>query len=72
MRFYDQQHRFYAGIDLHSRTMHLCVLGVGRGAKSPQLPGRGKRPGGSDPRELFGAASRLTQQQRKSRCGPKA
>jgi hypothetical protein len=26
MRFYDQQHRFYAGIDLHSRTMHLCVL----------------------------------------------
>jgi transposase len=26
MRFYDRQHRFYAGIDLHSRTMHLCVL----------------------------------------------
>jgi transposase len=26
MRFYDQQHPFYAGIDLHSRTMHLCVL----------------------------------------------
>jgi hypothetical protein len=26
MRFYDQQHPFYAGIDLHSRTMHLCIL----------------------------------------------
>src|SRR3954468_20598430 len=26
MRFYDQQHRFYAGVDLHARTMHLCVL----------------------------------------------
>jgi transposase len=26
MRFYLQQHRFYAGIDLHARTMHLCVL----------------------------------------------
>jgi transposase len=25
-RFYNQPHRFYAGIDLHSRTMHLCVL----------------------------------------------
>lgn len=26
MRFYNQQHRFYAGIDLHARTMHVCVL----------------------------------------------
>src|SRR6266536_1967931 len=26
MRFYDRQHRFYAGVDLHARTMHLCVL----------------------------------------------
>src|SRR5262249_28851614 len=26
MRFYDRPHRFYAGIDLHSRSMHLCVL----------------------------------------------
>jgi transposase len=29
MRFYDRQHRFYAGIDLHTRTMHLCVLDSG-------------------------------------------
>lgn len=26
MRFYSTQHRFYAGIDLHARTLHLCVL----------------------------------------------
>jgi len=26
MRFYDRQHRYYAGIDPHARTMHLCVL----------------------------------------------
>jgi transposase len=26
MRFYNQQHRFYCGIDLHARTMHLCIL----------------------------------------------
>jgi hypothetical protein len=26
MRFYNQPHRFYAGIDLHARTLQLCVL----------------------------------------------
>src|SRR5215471_12518981 len=26
MRFYDTQHGFYAGIDLHARRLHLCVL----------------------------------------------
>ena len=26
MRFYTQQHRFYAGIDLHARSLYLCVL----------------------------------------------
>ncbi len=26
MRFYTRQHRFYCGIDLHARTMHVCVL----------------------------------------------
>ena len=35
-------------------------LFLGRGAKSPQSPGRGKRPGGFDPEELFGAAWWLT------------
>jgi transposase len=26
MRFYTTPHRFYCGIDLHARTMHLCIL----------------------------------------------
>jgi hypothetical protein len=34
---------------------------LGRGAQGPQPPGRGNRPGGFDPEELFGAAFGLTQ-----------
>jgi len=26
MRFYTQSHRFYCGIDLHTRSLHLCIL----------------------------------------------
>ena len=26
MRCYTKQHKFYAGIDLHARTLHLCIL----------------------------------------------
>jgi transposase len=26
MRFYERQHRFYAGIDLHTRSLHVCIL----------------------------------------------
>jgi len=26
MRFYNHSHRFYCGIDLHARTISLCVL----------------------------------------------
>lgn len=26
MRFYTRQHRFYCGIDLHARSMYVCVL----------------------------------------------
>jgi transposase len=26
MRFYTEQHRFYCGVDLHARTMYLCIL----------------------------------------------
>jgi Transposase len=26
MRFYTHQHRYYCGIDLHARTMYLCIL----------------------------------------------
>lgn len=26
MRFYDRQHRFYCGVDLHTKRMYLCIL----------------------------------------------
>ena len=26
MRFYTQQHRFHCGIDLHARSLHVCIL----------------------------------------------
>jgi hypothetical protein len=26
MRFYTKQHQFYCGIDLHARTMYVCIL----------------------------------------------
>ena len=29
MRFYTTQHPFYCGIDLHARTMYVCILDQG-------------------------------------------
>jgi hypothetical protein len=29
MRFYTNQHQFYCGIDLHARSMDVCVLRQG-------------------------------------------
>ena len=26
MRFYTRQHKHYCGIDLHARTMYLCII----------------------------------------------
>jgi transposase len=26
MRFYNQEHRYYCGIDLHARSMYICIL----------------------------------------------
>ena len=26
MRFYTNQHRYYCGIDLHARSMYVCIL----------------------------------------------
>ena len=41
MRFYSQQHRFYCGVDLHTRTLSLCVLdsagAIARGATAPRF-----------------------------------
>ena len=39
MRFYTQPHRFYCGVDLHARTMHVCVLdGSGTVVLDQNLP----------------------------------
>ncbi len=29
MRFYNREHKFYCGVDLHARTMYLCILDHG-------------------------------------------
>ena len=26
MRFYKQQHEFYCGVDVHAKTMHVCLV----------------------------------------------
>ena len=26
MRFYNQQHKHYCGIDLHARKMYVCII----------------------------------------------
>jgi hypothetical protein len=28
MRLYNQQHRSYCGVDLHARTLSVCILGT--------------------------------------------
>jgi len=26
MRFYTQQHKYYCGVDLHARSIYVCIL----------------------------------------------
>ncbi len=26
MKFYTEQHQYYCGVDLHARSMHVCIL----------------------------------------------
>ncbi|MEJ2039446.1 MAG: hypothetical protein P8X55_10975 [Desulfosarcinaceae bacterium] len=33
MGFYNQQHKFYCGIDLHARKMYVCILDQKRKTK---------------------------------------
>jgi hypothetical protein len=37
MRFYRQPRRFYVGINLHARSLYLCVLDHAPGKKSRSL-----------------------------------
>ena len=39
MRFYQQQHPYYCGVDLHARTMHVCIVDAdGRTREHVNLP----------------------------------
>ena len=39
MRFYQATHSFYCGVDLHARTMHVCVVDAdGRTQEHVNLP----------------------------------
>jgi hypothetical protein len=41
MRFYINEHRFYCGVDLHTRTMYLCILDqAGQVVFDKNLPAR--------------------------------
>src|SRR5262249_15403923 len=43
MRFYTEQHRFYCGVDLHARTMYLCILDqAGQVVFDKNLPATGQ------------------------------
>ncbi len=26
MRFYSKQHKYYCGVDLHAKTMYVCII----------------------------------------------
>ena len=39
MRVYKTPHSFYCGVDLHARTMYLCILDAG-GQFAARLPAR--------------------------------
>ena len=37
MRFYNRQHRHYCGIDLHVKTMYVCILdAAGQVLRAPE------------------------------------
>ncbi len=44
MRFYKQQHQFYCGVDLHAKTMHVCLVNqAGETLLHRNLPTRPER-----------------------------
>ena len=44
MRFYTKQHPFYCGIDLHARTMYVCILNQdGEIRAAPQYESQSRR-----------------------------
>ena len=50
MRFYTRVHRYYCGIDLHARSMYVCVINqdgevLGAGEQPPPCVQDESRPG---------------------------
>src|SRR5712692_8721067 len=45
MRFYNEQRRFYCGVDLHARTVYLCILN----ASGQVVPPRAETSVGTSP-----------------------
>jgi len=39
MRFYNNSHRFYCGIEMHARTIPLCLLDAKCERRDAKLPG---------------------------------
>ena len=33
MRFYDGEHKYYCGVDLHARTMYVSIIDLSTGQK---------------------------------------
>ena len=60
MRFYNQSHRFYCGVDLHARTLYLCILSQAVPTSSLGLDARAspalKRESDSEVRRSVAAA----------------
>ena len=65
MRFYQQQHRFYCGVDLHARSMHVCIVDhegqtkVHKNHLGDARPARGTRSASAQLRWAFGEAACL-------------
>jgi hypothetical protein len=45
MRFYNHAHRFYCGVDLHARTMYLCIVDPVLALASPTVEALATTPG---------------------------
>jgi hypothetical protein len=79
MRSYQGQHRFYCGIDIHARTLALCVrdaadplasLGAGRSSRASRVEAPGCRVKvGLSGKCLTGAAAVLPYADRARRRG---
>jgi hypothetical protein len=46
MNFYTQQHKHYCGIDLHARSMYVCILDQTGTILSASVPPARLVPGG--------------------------